>query len=233
MSDSKNVSGADVARMIDHTLLNPDATPAEIERVCREAAGYNFASVCINPGYVQLAAEKLRNSSVKVCTVIGFPLGATTTKSKVCEAEEAIANGALEVDMVINIGRLKGGDDKYVEHDIREVVGVAHAKGCIAKVIIETCLLTDEEKEKACRLAQNAGADFVKTSTGFSKGGATTADVALMRKAVGSGMGVKASGGVRSYADALEMIRSGANRIGTSSGVKIVDESRRASDKQV
>lgn len=232
MSDVENVSGADMARMIDHTLLRPDATPEEIERLCREALEYSFATVCINPSYVPLAAERLRNSSVKVCTVIGFPLGATATKSKVCEAEEAISSGARELDMVINIGRLKSGDNEYVENDIREVVGVAHDKACIAKVIIETCLLTDQEKEKACRLAQSAGADFVKTSTGFSKGGATAADVSLMRRVVGSGMGVKASGGVRSYGDAIEMIRNGANRIGTSSGVKIVEESRQASEKK-
>lgn len=232
MSNNGNVSGADIARIIDHTLLKPDAKPEEIEKICREAAEYNFASVCINPCYVPLAAGKLHDSSVKVCTVIGFPLGATTTRSKVSEAEEAIASGAREVDMVINIGRLKAGDDMYVTNDIREVVGIAHNKSCVAKVIIETCLLTDEEKEKACLLAKSAGADFVKTSTGFSKGGATAADVSLMRKAVGPDMGVKASGGVRSYADALEMIRAGASRIGTSSGVKIVDESRLTSEKQ-
>ncbi len=226
MSNDEKISGVELARMIDHTLLKPEATEEEIEKLCKEAVEYNFASVCINPDYVSFAKTHLKNSPVKVCTVIGFPLGATTTKSKVCEAEEAISNGSQEVDMVINIGKLKSKDFKYVEHDIRAVVEAAHSKSAIVKVIIETCLLTDEEKEKVCTLAKNAGANFVKTSTGFSKGGATAADVALMRRVVGPSMGVKASGGVRSYDDAVQMVRSGANRIGTSSGVKIVLEGK-------
>jgi len=226
VSGESKMSAEKLASMIDHTLLKPEATPAEIEQICKEATEFNFASVCINPGYVEIANEKLKGSNVKVCTVISFPLGATTTNSKVCETEDAIAGGAQEVDMVINIGRLRSRDYNYVENDIRQVVKVAHSKNAITKVIIETCLLTDEEKERACLLAKNAGADFVKTSTGFSKSGATTADVALMRKVVGSGMGVKASGGVRSFADAISMIESGATRIGTSSGIKILLESK-------
>ncbi len=224
MSSGEDTLGADIARMIDHTLLKPEATREEIEQLCREAVEFGFASVCINPGYVSLAGERLRNSTVKVCTVIGFPLGATTTRSKVCEAEEAIAGGAREVDMVINIGRLKSGESNYVESDIRSVVDSSHSRSAMVKVILETCLLTDAEKEKACLLAKEAGADFVKTSPGFSKGGATAADVALMRRIVGPSVCVKASGGVRSYAVAVEMIRNGANRIGTSSGIKIVSE---------
>ncbi|HQT92927.1 MAG TPA: deoxyribose-phosphate aldolase [Candidatus Kryptobacter bacterium] len=207
-------------------MLKPEATPAEVDGLCKEALEYNFASVCVNPGYVTFARDRLKNSAVKVCSVIGFPLGATTTGSKVHEAEEAISNGAQEVDMVINIGRLKSGDLKYVEADVRAVVNTAHARSTITKVIIETCLLTDEEKEVACTIAKKAGADFVKTSTGFSKSGATAADVALMRRVVGPSVGVKASGGVRNYADAVLMIQSGANRIGTSSGVKIILESK-------
>ena len=222
----KKITAGELARMIDHTILKPEATPAEVDGLCKEALEYNFASVCVNPGYVTLARDRLKNSAVKVCSVIGFPLGATTTGSKVHEAEEAISNGAQEVDMVINIGRLKSGDLKYVEADIRAVVNTAHARSTITKVIIETCLLTDEEKELACAMAKEAGADFVKTSTGFSKSGATAADVALMRRVVGPSVGVKASGGVRNYADAVLMIQSGANRIGTSSGVKIILESK-------
>ncbi len=226
MSNETKISSEKLASMIDHTLLKPEATPEEVEQICKEAIEFEFASVCINPAFVKVAKEKLHGSNVKVCSVIGFPLGATTTKSKVCEAEEAIINGAQEVDMVISIGMLKSRDHEYVENDIRAVVNVAHSNGAIVKVIIETCLLTDEEKEKACLLAKNGGADFVKTSTGFNRGGATTADVALMRKTVGNKMGVKASGGVRSYDDAISMIESGATRIGTSSGVKIVLESK-------
>ncbi len=223
MSD-KEITPGMIAGMIDHTLLKPEAMPDEIEKLCREAVENHFASVCVNPSYVTLAGRALGDVSVKVCAVIGFPLGATTTDSKVQEAREAIAHGAREVDMVINIGRLKSGNDGYVENEIRAVVEAAHPDLSIVKVIIETCLLTDKEKEKACVLAKSAGADFVKTSTGFSKGGATAADVALMRKVVGKSIGVKASGGIRSYADAVLMIRSGATRIGTSSGVKIIAE---------
>jgi deoxyribose-phosphate aldolase len=220
----KRITGAVLAGMIDHTILKPDATPQEVEAICKEALEYNFASVCVNPSYVTLVSERLSNSTVKVCAVIGFPLGATTTGSKVYEAEEAISNGAQEVDMVINVGRLKAGDVRFVEEDIRAVVAAAHARSTIVKVIIETCLLTENEKEEACSIAKRAGSDFVKTSTGFNKGGATPADVALMRRIVGASMGVKASGGVRSYADAVLMIENGATRIGTSSGVKIVQE---------
>lgn len=224
MNNEPGIPAKELALKIDHTLLKPEATPSEIEQICKEAIEFSFASVCINPSYVRLAKEKLDGSNVKVCAVIGFPLGATTTKSKVREAEEAIANGAQEVDMVINIGRLKSRDYGYVENEIKEIAELAHSKRATVKVIIETCLLSDEEKEKACLLAKSAGADFVKTSTGFSKGGATAADVALMRRVVGTKMGVKASGGVRSYDDAIRMIESGATRIGTSSGVKIVLE---------
>ncbi len=224
MSNGK-IAGAELAGMIDHTLLKPEAVPADIDNLCREALEHGFASVCINPCYVALAAEKLKNSAVKVCTVVGFPLGATTTGSKVHEAEEAISSGAREVDMVINIGRLKAKDLKYVEDDIRSVVVVAHARSVMVKVIIEACLLTDKEKSEACVIAKKAGADFVKTSTGFSKGGATAADVALMRRTVGPSMGVKAAGGIRTYKDALLMIENGATRIGASSGVKILQES--------
>ncbi len=222
----KKIAAGELARMIDHTILKPEATPAEVDTVCKEALEYGFASVCINPGYVTFASDRLKSSTVKVCTVIGFPLGATTTGSKVHEAEEAITNGAQEVDMVINIGRLKSGDLKYVEDDIRAVVNTAHARSATIKVIIETCLLTDQEKEAACTIAKKAGTDFVKTSTGFSKAGATAADVALMRRIAGPGVGVKAAGGVRNYADAVFMTQSGANRIGTSSGVKIIFESK-------
>lgn len=226
MNNGLRISAKELAAMIDHTLLKPEATPSEVEQICKEAIEFEFASVCINPGFVAVAKQKLQGSNVKVCSVVGFPLGATTTKSKVYEAQEAIENGAQEVDMVINVGRLKSRDHEYVENDIRAVVAVAHSNGAIVKVIIETCLLTDEEKEKACLLAKNASADFVKTSTGFNKGGATMADVALMRKTVGDKMGVKASGGVRSYGDAIRMVESGATRIGTSSGVKIILECR-------
>ncbi len=226
MTEEGKMSGKELAGMIDHTLLRPDAKPEEITKLCEEAIEYDFASVCVNPGYAPLAKTKLGNSSVKVCTVIGFPLGATTTKTKVCEAEEAISNGAREVDMVINIGRLRAKDFDYVVDDIRSVVTVAHLGSAIVKVIIETCLLTEEEKVKACLLAKSAGAEFVKTSTGFSKGGATATDVALMRRTVGPTMGVKASGGVRTYDDAILMVHSGATRIGTSSGVKIILEGK-------
>jgi deoxyribose-phosphate aldolase len=212
----------ELARMIDHTILKPEATAAEIEQLCAEAKKYSFASVCINPSHVPLCARLLAGTPVKVCTVIGFPLGATATAVKAFETEHAIRNGAQEVDMVINVGMLKGGDFAYVEQDIAAVTSVARRHRALSKVIIETCLLTDEEKIKACVLAQRAGADFVKTSTGFSKGGATAGDIALMRRVVGSAMGVKASGGVRSREDALLMVTSGADRIGASASVKIV-----------
>lgn len=211
-----------LARMIDHTMLKPEATKQEITTLCEEAKKYNFASVCINPSNVPFCTQLLRGTQVKVCTVIGFPLGATTTATKRAEAEEALNEGAQEIDMVINIGRLKAGDYKYVFNDINQVVLAAKRKNAVTKVIIETALLTDEEKVKACLISKEAKADFVKTSTGFSKGGATAGDIALMRYVVGSSVGVKASGGVRTTEDAENMIRSGADRIGASASVKIV-----------
>lgn len=211
-----------LAKMIDHTLLRADATRAEITQLIEEAKKYNFASVCVNPTWVAFAAEQLAGTEVKVCTVIGFPLGATTSAVKAMEVKDAIANGATEVDMVINIGQLKDGNNEFVEQDIKAVVDAA-ANEAIVKVIIETSLLTDEEKIRACELSVKAGAHFVKTSTGFSTGGATQQDVALMRKTVGTHVGVKASGGVRSLDDMNKMIEAGANRIGASSGVKIME----------
>jgi deoxyribose-phosphate aldolase len=213
---------ADLARMIDHTLLKPEATPGEVQKLCEEARKFSFASVCINAGFVPLCARLLRGSPVRVCTVIGFPLGATSTAAKAFETEQAIRDGAQEVDMVINVGMLKAGDVQYVERDIAAVVNAARRQKVLVKVIIETALLTDEEKVKACMLAKKVGADFVKTSTGFAKGGATAGDIALMRRVVGSAMGVKASGGVRSREDALAMVASGADRIGASASVRIV-----------
>jgi deoxyribose-phosphate aldolase len=218
----ENTFDPDLARMIDHTLLRPDATQKEIEKLCTEAKQYRFASVCINPSNVKLCAGLLRDTDVKVCTVIGFPLGATSSAAKAFETDRAIKDGAREVDMVINVGMLKSGEYNYVEEDILSVVSAAHSFGVLTKVIIETGLLTDEEKVKACMLAKHAGADFVKTSTGFVKGGATVGDIALMRKVVGPELGVKASGGVRSQEDALALIASGADRIGASASVKIV-----------
>ncbi len=213
----------DLARMIDHTLLKANATEAEILKLAEEAKEYKFASVCVNPTWVQKAAEILKDAEeVKVCTVIGFPLGATTSETKAFETKNAIENGATEVDMVINIGALKDKQYDLVEKDIKAVVDAAKGKA-LTKVIIETCLLNDEEKEIACKLSVKAGADFVKTSTGFSTGGATVEDIALMRKTVGPDVGVKASGGVRSLEDAQNMIEAGATRIGASSGVAIVN----------
>ncbi|MCP1306508.1 deoxyribose-phosphate aldolase [Paenibacillus tyrfis] len=212
----------EIARLIDHTLLKADASREAVIRLAEEAKQYRFASVCVNPVQVKTAFEVLKDTpDVKVCTVIGFPLGATMPEVKAFEVREAIAAGATEVDMVINIGALKDKQDDLVEQDIRAVVEAAKGKA-LTKVIIETCLLTDEEKERACRLAVKAGADFVKTSTGFSTGGATAADIALMRKTVGPDIGVKASGGVRSLEDVKAMIEAGATRIGSSSGVSIV-----------
>lgn len=213
----------DLARMIDHTLLKANATEAEIVKLAEEAKEYKFASVCVNPTWVKKAAEILHDvEGVEVCTVIGFPLGASTSEVKAFETKNAIENGATEVDMVINIGALKDKQYDLVEKDIKSVVDAAKGKA-LTKVIIETCLLTDEEKEMACKLSVNAGADFVKTSTGFSTGGATVEDIALMRKTVGPDLGVKASGGVRSLEDAQNMIEAGATRIGASSGVAIVN----------
>lgn len=214
----------DWASLIDHTLLKPEATESDIRKLCDEAAKFGFASVCVNPSWVKRAAEFLRGTSVPVCTVIGFPLGATLPDVKAYEARRSIFNGAKEVDMVINIGALKSGDDCAVEDDIRAVADAAHENRVLCKVIIETALLTDEEKVRACLAAKNAGADFVKTSTGFSKGGATVHDISLMRRAVGSALGVKASGGVKGIDDARAMFEAGATRIGASVGVKIAQE---------
>jgi len=214
----------DWASLIDHTLLKPEASLADIKKLCREAAEFGFASVCVNPSYVKDAVNFLTGSNVPVCTVIGFPLGATLPDVKAYEARRAIFNGAREVDMVINIGALKSGDDCLVEDDIRAVVEAAHQDHILCKVIIETALLTDAEKVRACLAAKNAGADFVKTSTGFAKGGATANDVALMRRTVGSALGVKASGGVKGIDDARAMFEAGATRIGASVGVKIAQE---------
>ena len=214
----------DWAGLIDHTLLKPEATDEDIKKLCREAAAYRFASVCVNPTWVRVAACNLKGSGVPVCTVIGFPLGATLPDVKAYEARRSIFDGAREVDMVINVGALKSGDDCLVEHDIRSVAEVAHEYDAICKVIIETALLTDDEKVRACQAAKRAGADFVKTSTGFSKGGATVADVALMRRTVGSELGVKASGGVKGLEDARRMVEAGATRIGASVGVKIAQD---------
>lgn len=210
-----------IARMIDHTLLRADATQAEISKLIDEAKQYQFASVCVNPTWVAYSAEQLAGTEVKVCTVIGFPLGATISEVKAFEAKKAIEQGAQEVDMVINIGQMKAGNDSFVQQDIEAVVKAA-AGQALVKVIIETCLLTDDEKVRACELAVKAGADFVKTSTGFSTGGATAVDVALMRRTVGQQVGVKASGGVRSLEDVNRMIEAGASRIGASSGVSIM-----------
>jgi len=209
------------AAMIDHTLLKADATRDQIEKLCAEAKKYVFASVCVNPTWVKYSAELLAGTEVKVCTVIGFPLGASTSAVKAFETKDAIANGAGEIDMVINIGALKNGEYDVVRDDIKAVVDAAN--GTLVKVIIETCLLTDEEKVKACELSVEAGADFVKTSTGFSTGGATAEDIALMRKTVGPDLGVKASGGVRNLEDMKKMIENGATRIGASSGVAIME----------
>lgn len=212
----------ELAKMIDHTILKPEATEKEVEKLCKEALEYNFASVCINPSMVEKAAEMLKGSDVKVCTVIGFPLGATTTEVKAFETEDVIKKGATEVDMVINVGKLKEGNLAYVKKDIEAVVNAAKGKA-LTKVIIETCLLTDEEKVTACKLSKEAGADFVKTSTGFSTGGATAKDIKLMRETVGEELGVKASGGVRSLEDAELMIENGASRIGASASIAICE----------
>lgn len=211
----------DFAKFIDHTLLKADAKKEDVIELCSEARMYSFASVCVNPTWVKTAAEALEGSKVKVCTVIGFPLGASTSEVKAFETENAIRNGATEIDMVINVGLLRSGDDEAVKTDIEAVVQAADKKA-IVKVIIETSLLTEIEKRTICELAVVAGADFVKTSTGFSTGGATVDDVKLMRAVVGPEMGVKASGGVRSFEDMDQMIQAGATRIGASSGVQIM-----------
>jgi deoxyribose-phosphate aldolase len=215
-----------VAVLIDHTLLKPDATRQEIETLCREAAQYDFASVCVNPTWVALCARLLQGSRVKVCSVVGFPLGATTADTKHYETRRAIFDGAREIDMVINVGALKSGDLRLVERDIEAVTAPCRDAEVLSKVIIEAALLTDEEKITACTLAKAAGADFVKTSTGFGPGGATAHDVALMRRVVGEEMGVKAAGGVRDLEALQAMVAAGATRIGASAGVRIVQESR-------
>jgi len=217
-------SASDWASLIDHTLLKPEATDEDIKHLCEEAAKYHFASVCVNPTWVRVAACALQGSGVPVCTVIGFPLGATFPDVKAYEARRAILDGAREVDMVINVGALKSGDDCLVEYDIHSVVAAAHEYAVTTKVIIETALLNDDEKVRACQAAKRAGADFVKTSTGFSKGGATVADILLMRRTVGPDLGVKASGGVKNLEDARKMVEAGATRIGASVGVKIAQE---------
>ena len=222
----KCVSTAEIARLIDHTLLKPDATHDQIRKLCEEAAQSGFASVCINPWYVSLAAELLRGTPVKICTVIAFPFGATLPPAKIFETEQVTKLGAQEADMVINIGALKSKEDDFVESDIRGVVEASHRAGAICKVILEMAMLTTEEKFRGCLAAKNAGADFVKTSTGFGPGGATAEDVALMRAVVGPAIGVKAAGGVRSLQDLKKMIAAGATRIGSSSGLKILEEAR-------
>lgn len=209
-----------INKYIDHTLLKADSVQSQFDQLIDEAKTYDFASVCVNPCWVAYAAEALKDSDVKVCTVVGFPLGATTSATKAFETKDAIANGADEIDMVINIGLLKQGDDQAVEDDMRAVVEASGDK--LVKVIIEACLLTDEEKVRACQLAVKAGVDFVKTSTGFSTGGATISDVKLMRQTVGTDIGVKAAGGARSLEDAMAFIEAGATRIGTSAGVTIM-----------
>jgi deoxyribose-phosphate aldolase len=216
----------EVAQLIDHTLLRPDATRDEIETLCREAAEHRFATVCINPTWVAHAAARLRGTGVGICSVVGFPLGATTADVKHYETRRAIFDGATEIDMVINVGALKSGDLRVVERDIEAVTGPCRVCGATSKVIIEAALLTDDEKVTACTLAKAAGADYVKTSTGFGPGGATAADVALMRRVVGADMGVKAAGGVRDYQSLKAMVAAGATRVGASAGVKIVQESR-------
>lgn len=215
-----------IAALIDHTLLKPGACRADIEKLCAEAVRFGFASVCVNPWNVALAAELTSGSSVKVCTVIGFPLGATLPQVKIYEAEEAIKLGAQEIDMVQNIGALKSGSDDRVEADIRGVVEASHRGGAICKVILETALLTTSEKVRASLAAKRAGADFVKTSTGFASGGATVEDVALMRETVGNEIGIKASGGIRSFEDLQKMVAAGATRIGASASVRIIEQAR-------
>ena len=213
---------ANLAHLIDHTMLSPDATPDKIAQLCVEACRYSFASVCVNPSNIKLCSELLRGSAVKVCSVIGFPFGATLPEIKVLETQAVLQYGANEVDMVINIGALKGGDLELVARDIRGVVTTAHTASALCKVIIETAMLTDEEKVTACLLAKEAGADFVKTSTGYGGGGATIKDIALMRRVVGPEIGVKASGGIHTREEAEAMVKAGATRIGASAGVKII-----------
>lgn len=212
-----------IAALIDHTILKPEATRTDVQKICREARQYGFASVCVNPYWVPLVKAELAGSAVKVCTVVGFPLGATSTEGKVCETAAALRAGAQEIDMVINVGALRSGDTDAVKNDIESVVRVAHQAGAIVKVILETALLDDTQKTVASQIAKSAGADFVKTSTGFSTSGATVHDIALMRAAVGPHLGVKASGGIRTLQDVQAMTAAGATRIGASASVKIVE----------
>lgn len=215
----------DIARYIDHTILKPEVTSEDVKKLCREAKEYNFASVCVNASYAKLVSTELDGSEVKTCVVVGFPLGAMTKEAKAFETADAINNGASEIDMVINIGALKTKNYELLKADIEAVVNAAKGKALV-KVIIEACLLTNEEKIKACEISKEAGADFVKTSTGFSTGGATKEDIALMRKTVGEDLGVKASGGIRDFKTAMEMINAGASRIGASASISIVNESK-------
>jgi deoxyribose-phosphate aldolase len=223
---SSKLSAAQIAGMIDHTLLKPEATEGQIAELCQQALDYHFAAVCVNPTYVALCCKLLQGSGVEVACVAGFPLGATLPEVKAYEAQRSILFGATEVDMVINVGALKSQEYVLVQQDVATVAQACHAKGAILKVIIEAALLTDDEKIAACYLAQEAGADFVKTSTGFGPGGATVEDVALMRRTVGPTMGIKAAGGIRTYRDALAMIGAGATRIGASAGCTIVQQAR-------
>lgn len=219
---------AELAALIDHTLLKADATDADIRRICAEAREHRFASVCVNPYWVRLIVGELKGSGVKSCTVVGFPLGATTTAAKLAETEIALRDGAEEIDMVMNVGAMRSGDHETVRQDIRAICDLSHRSGAIVKVILETALLDDNQKAAACALARLAGADFVKTSTGFGPHGATTHDVALMRRVVGPELGVKASGGIRTLADLEAMTNAGASRIGASASVKILQEGRKA-----
>src|SRR5580700_7850809 len=219
---------SEIARLIDHTLLKPEASREDIRRLCEEAIDYGFASVCVNPWNVSQAADLLRGTEVRVCAVVGFPLGATLSIVKAFEAGEALKDGAQEIDMVINVGALKSGQEALAEADIRGVVDASHRAGALCKVILEAALLTREEKVRGAHLAKKAGADFVKTSTGFGPGGATVEDVRLIRETVGSGTGIKAAGGVRTLSDLQKMVEAGATRVGSSSGVKIVQEFRGA-----
>ncbi len=219
-----------IAAYIDHTLLKQDAAAPQIDRLCAEAAQYHFASVCVNPWYVPRCVKNLQGTGVKVCTVVGFPLGATTTESKVFETLQAVRSGAEEIDMVMNVCAMKSGNTRSIEQEIQALAAAVEGRA-ILKVILETCLLTEEEKILACQIAKRAGADFVKTSTGFSTGGATVADVALMRRTVGPEMGVKAAGGIRDYATAKAMLDAGATRIGASAGIAIVQQEQEALNK--
>lgn len=218
---NKIIEPSSLAGYIDHTILKPEASVAQIDKLCNEAIEHSFASVCVNPSYIAYAADRLKGTSVTPCCVVGFPLGATLPECKAAETSSCIKNGAREIDMVINVGAVKSANWELVAEDIKAVVNAANGKAAV-KVIIETCLLTDEEKVKVCRIAKEQGADFVKTSTGFSTGGATVEDVRLMRETVGPDMGVKASGGIKTREDAIKMIEAGASRLGTSSGIAII-----------